>query len=126
MSMRRYNEQQAEWAMDYMAANSFGSHPQHFDTGTTYERGADFCEAFLEHFPGRRPDPNFKNASKRLARLLYELWNDNLVTRGIVSNEKYLPQEPSWQYTYGLFPVEHTRRRARLDALTATGGGDGR
>lgn len=112
--MRRYNEQQAEWAMDYMASNSFGGHPKHFDTGTTYDCGADFCEAFSERFPGRKPDPNLRNASKRLARLLYELWNANLVTRGRVGNEKYIPEEPSWQYTYGLYPVDCRERRARL------------
>lgn len=117
--MTRYSDQQGEWAMDYMAENSFGGFPRKFDTGTTYDSGADFCEAFLERFPGRKPDPNLCNASKRLARLLYELWQDGKVTRGRLGNEKYLPQEPSWQYVYGLYPVDHMRRRALLTALAS-------
>lgn len=103
-----------EWAMDYMALNSLGSFPKNFDTGTAYDDGAEFCEAFGEAFPGRKPDANLTLASKRLAKLLREMWKDGLVTRGRLGNEKYLPQEPSWQYVYALFPRDCGRRKLAL------------
>lgn len=115
---------QGEWAMNYMAANSIGSYPKWFNTGTSYDDGEDFCAEFLERFPGRKPDPNLRNASQRLARLMRRLWEHNRVRRGIQGNEKYLPQEPSWQYVYALFSVDHAKRRATLKASDPTTGDD--
>lgn len=112
-------DRQREWVMDYMFRNSVGSVARNYDTGTTYDCGADFCDAFLERFPGRKPDPNLVNASRRLAKLLRDMWRDRLVARGIIGNEKYLPQEPSWRYVYSLPAREHIRRRDALKALRA-------
>jgi hypothetical protein len=108
-------EQQREWVLNYMTVHS-SSFPHSFDTGTTYDVGTDFCDAFSNRFPGRKPDPNLINASRRLARLLREMWEDGIVTRGRLGNEKYVRQEASWQYVYALFPDDWRRRQKAMDA----------
>lgn len=117
-AIERLTGRQRDWALNYMAEMSFGR-PQSFDTGTTYDCGTYFCEAFLEEFPGRKPDPNFERASKRLAAVMRLAWEDGHVRRAIQSNEKYLREEPSWQYVYTLFPSDWERRKEVQDRARA-------
>lgn len=71
---------------------------------TTYDDALDFVVAFGEAFPGRLSDPNHKNAARRAADILKQLFDDGWLDRFRQSNhDQYHPaNEPNWQYAYSL------------------------
>ncbi|AKE44837.1 hypothetical protein AU106_gp206 [Sinorhizobium phage phiM9] len=100
---------QAAFVIDYMTKNSFGTYnggrefgSKSFSGCTTYDDDLDFICAFGDAFPPRKPDPNHILSSITLRRVLKQLSDDGYLDRGRLGNEKYVRQEPSWQFVYSL------------------------
>jgi hypothetical protein len=76
------------------------------DGCTTYDDGEAFANEFGERFPGRIADPKGARASKRLRRLLAEMYADGWLDRFRLSDhDQYFPaNEPNWQFVYSVAP----------------------
>lgn len=98
--------QRIAFVLRYFAERSFGRDHQGtyrsiaLEATTTFDDGTDFCVAFAEAFPGRKPDPDHLLSSKRLTNVLRRMWEDGWLERWRLGNEVDLPGTPRWQFVY--------------------------
>ena len=107
--MQASKARRAAWVLEYFAETAMymiGPGRYRYDRklgcAPTYDDELDFVDAYAEAFPGRKPDPNLKLASRRLRSILNELVDEGLMERARQSNEKDTRNDPAWQHIYQL------------------------
>lgn len=100
------NHEKVTFVFRYFLERSFGHDGRGnyrsiaLEATTTFDDGTDFCVAFGEAFPGKKPDPNHLLASARLTVVLRRMWEDGWLERWRLGNEVDLPGTPRWQFVY--------------------------